>query len=76
MRVTAKTVPLRQWEVARELRERLKRALDAPGAVLAAAGAAMPDAAPPHAGADTAGADTAGEAAAGRSGPGPGEIIS
>ena len=76
MRVTAKTVPLRQWEVARELRERLKRALDAPGAVLAAAGAAVPDAAPPAAGADTAGAETAGDAAAGRSGPGPGEIIS
>lgn len=31
MRITAKTLPLRQWEVARELRERLKLALDAPG---------------------------------------------
>ena len=29
MRVTAKTVPLRQWEVQRELTERLKLALDA-----------------------------------------------
>jgi small conductance mechanosensitive channel len=28
MRLVAKTVPLRQWEVARELRERLKAALD------------------------------------------------
>jgi small conductance mechanosensitive channel len=28
MRLVAKTVPLRQWEVARELRERLKMALD------------------------------------------------
>jgi hypothetical protein len=29
MRVAAKTLPLRQWEVARELRERVKSALDA-----------------------------------------------
>jgi small conductance mechanosensitive channel len=29
MRVTARTKPMRQWEVARELRECLKRALDA-----------------------------------------------
>jgi moderate conductance mechanosensitive channel len=33
MRVTARTVPLRQWEVQRELMERLKIALDAAGAV-------------------------------------------
>jgi moderate conductance mechanosensitive channel len=32
MRVTARTVPLRQWEVQRELTERLKMALDAAGA--------------------------------------------
>jgi moderate conductance mechanosensitive channel len=32
MRVTARTVPLRQWEVQRELMERLKTALDAAGA--------------------------------------------
>jgi moderate conductance mechanosensitive channel len=32
MRVTARTVPLRQWEVQRELMERLKIALDAAGA--------------------------------------------
>jgi hypothetical protein len=31
IRLTARTVPLRQWEVARELRERLKAALDAAG---------------------------------------------
>jgi small-conductance mechanosensitive channel len=31
MRLVAKTVPLGQWEVARELRERLKSALDASG---------------------------------------------
>jgi len=31
MRVTARTVPLRQWEVQRELMERLKIALDAAG---------------------------------------------
>jgi moderate conductance mechanosensitive channel len=40
MRVAAKTLPLRQWEVARELRERVKSALDtglsAPQAGLAA----------------------------------------
>ena len=33
MRVTARTVPLRQWEVQRELTERLKLALDAAGAI-------------------------------------------
>jgi len=32
MRVTARTLPLRQWEVQRELTERLKSALDATGA--------------------------------------------
>jgi moderate conductance mechanosensitive channel len=31
MRITARTVPLRQWEVQRELTERLKLALDATG---------------------------------------------
>ena len=31
MRLVARTLPLRQWEVARELRERLKTALDAAG---------------------------------------------
>jgi moderate conductance mechanosensitive channel len=36
MRVTARTMPLRQWEVQRELTERLKLALDASGAVGAA----------------------------------------
>jgi moderate conductance mechanosensitive channel len=33
MRITARTVPLRQWEVQRELTERLKLALDATGTV-------------------------------------------
>jgi small conductance mechanosensitive channel len=33
MRIVAKTPPLRQWEVARELRQRLKSALDAAAAV-------------------------------------------
>jgi small conductance mechanosensitive channel len=33
MRVTARTVPLRQWEVQRELTERLKLALDSAGAI-------------------------------------------
>jgi len=31
VRLAARTAPLRQWEVARELRERLKTALDAAG---------------------------------------------
>jgi small conductance mechanosensitive channel len=31
MRLVAKTLPLRQWQVARELRERLKTALDSAG---------------------------------------------
>jgi small-conductance mechanosensitive channel len=54
MRVTARTVPLRQWEVQRELTERLKMALDAHGTLAGPApGApqipadAPPDAAPP-----------------------------
>jgi small-conductance mechanosensitive channel len=41
MRVTARTTPARQWEVARELRARLKRALDD------SEGALPPDAAAP-----------------------------
>jgi small-conductance mechanosensitive channel len=39
MRVTAKTLPLRQWEVARELRERLTHVILVPGA---ARGGAVP----------------------------------
>jgi len=31
MRIVAKTAPVRQWEVARELRTRVKAALDADG---------------------------------------------
>ena len=31
MRIVAKTVPMRQWEVARELRSRVKAALDEAG---------------------------------------------
>jgi small conductance mechanosensitive channel len=31
MRIVAKTAPMRQWEVARELRARVKSALDAAG---------------------------------------------
>jgi len=55
MRVTARTIPLRQWEVQRELTERLKMALDAhaahaavPGSPSTAASAAAlaPDPAP------------------------------
>jgi small conductance mechanosensitive channel len=37
MRIVAKTSPLRQWEVARELRTRVKAALDAAGIAGAAA---------------------------------------
>jgi moderate conductance mechanosensitive channel len=47
MRVTARTEPLRQWEVQRELTERLKIALDANGALAAApAPVSSPAAAP------------------------------
>jgi small-conductance mechanosensitive channel len=51
MRVTARTVPLRQWEVQRELTERLKMALDAHGTLNgsssgAGATALAPDTAP------------------------------
>jgi small-conductance mechanosensitive channel len=35
MRIVAKTAPMRQWEVARELRARVKAALDAAGVVQA-----------------------------------------
>jgi moderate conductance mechanosensitive channel len=43
MRVTARTAPHRQWDVARELRERLKSALDAADGGAPAVGAAPPD---------------------------------
>ena len=36
MRLVAKTVPLKQWEVARELREQLKAALDSNDVPMAA----------------------------------------
>jgi small-conductance mechanosensitive channel len=39
LRVAARTAPLRQWEVARELRERLKEALDASDGAEGAEGA-------------------------------------
>jgi moderate conductance mechanosensitive channel len=54
MRVTARTLPLRQWEVQRELTERLKLALDAgarnggsTGSETAGSGAVIPAQAPP-----------------------------
>jgi small conductance mechanosensitive channel len=48
MRVVARTAPLRQWEVEREMRARVKAALDAAGIapVIEPAGAAVPAAAP------------------------------
>lgn len=58
MRLVAKTVPLGQWEVARELRERLKIALDAsdvpgePVATALGAGSAAKAEAQAHAGAN------------------------
>jgi moderate conductance mechanosensitive channel len=63
MRVVAKTVPLRQWEVARELRVRIKAALDAahlpqvaPESIeITAPGPAAQD--PPLAGTEPAGTD-------------------
>jgi small conductance mechanosensitive channel len=55
MRIVAKTTPMRQWEVARELRARVKATLDAAGVIpvnpdaiviSATAGAAAPVGAP------------------------------
>jgi moderate conductance mechanosensitive channel len=43
MRVTARTLPLRQWEVQRELTERLKLALDSAGAINGASTGTEPD---------------------------------
>jgi len=43
MRVTARTVPLRQWEVQRELTERLKLALDSAGVINGASAGTEPD---------------------------------
>ncbi len=43
MRVTARTLPLRQWEVQRELTERLKLALDSAGVVNGASTGAESD---------------------------------
>ncbi len=54
LRVAARTAPLRQWEVARELRERLKEALDTSD-VAGAPGTGGPDAP----GGDAPGADAA-----------------
>jgi small-conductance mechanosensitive channel len=74
MRVTARTLPLRQWEVQRELTERLKMALDAHAALAGAPSAAgataalAPDA--PPATAATTDASPAGPAEAG---PVPGD---
>jgi small conductance mechanosensitive channel len=72
MRLVAKTTPMRQWEVARELRARVKAALDAAGVqpagpdtiVVSAPPAVTPAAAPqPEPAAVAAGvrADTAAE---------------
>jgi len=71
MRVTARTVPLRQWEVQRELTERLKLALDAHDALAgspSAPGAAAEDG-PAVAGPAVAGPAVAGPAVAGPPGP-------
>jgi small conductance mechanosensitive channel len=57
MRLVAKTLPLRQWEVARELRGRLKMALDLPDG--AAGPAIAAPAGPPEAAAAAAAAATA-----------------
>jgi len=43
MRVTARTLPLRQWEVQRELTERLKLALDSAGVINGASAGTEPD---------------------------------
>lgn len=54
LRLAARTAPLRQWEVARELRERLKTALDGAGGDdnAALAGSDAGDAGQPHDGPD------------------------
>jgi small conductance mechanosensitive channel len=58
MRIVAKTTPMRQWEVARELRARVKAALDAAGVapvgpdtivITSSTGAATPSATEPPA---------------------------
>jgi hypothetical protein len=61
MRVTARTAPMHQWEVARELRAQLKHALDITDAALppAALGAAGQPGGP----GEPAGADRPGEQA-------------
>jgi moderate conductance mechanosensitive channel len=46
IRVAVKTTPLRQWDVARELRERLKHALDGAGAAAPAPVSPVPVSAP------------------------------
>ncbi|WP_300606173.1 mechanosensitive ion channel family protein [Trebonia sp.] len=48
MRIVVKTAPLRQWEVEREMRARVKAALDAAGIGTAAEEAAAPAPAPRH----------------------------
>ena len=57
MRIVAKTAPMRQWEVARELRARVKSALDAAGVK--------------QAGPETVVISTSGEAAPSRAAAGP-----
>jgi small-conductance mechanosensitive channel len=74
MRIVAKTAPMRQWEVARELRARVKAALDAAGVapagpdtivITAPPGGALPGAVEPPSepGAAEPGADEPGEPA-------------
>jgi hypothetical protein len=56
MRVVAKTAPMRQWEVARELRARVKAALDAAGVAPAGPDTIVITAPPASAGSSSAAA--------------------
>jgi small-conductance mechanosensitive channel len=62
MRIVAKTAPMRQWEVARELRARVKAALDAAGVAPAGPDTIVITAPPPVA--PSAGAPSAAESSA------------
>jgi small-conductance mechanosensitive channel len=74
MRIVAKTAPMRQWEVARELRARVKAALDAAGVVPAGPDTIVITAPPPaaealsDAGSGSGSAGSAGSAGSGSAG--------
>jgi small conductance mechanosensitive channel len=73
VRVIARTAPLRQWDVARELRERLKVAVAGLSAGAAAGSLAGPEAAVPAPRPEPPGPPAAAGAAPGRPDPGRSE---